>query len=222
MPPLLYFSRTKPESSLRTVLALFWRRTDVTSSTTLALPLYYDLHDYNVARTTMFVPLFIRRTNALEGSVTWLAPLFYRRTAPTSSTTVLFPLFWDWKSAPEHRTTIFAPFFAHWRRPGYASTWVFPTIYHSKGLTSAGAPTGTWHTVVAPFYAAAVKRPGDFMWEILGGVVGHERVGRNRYLKLFFMRFEQEPVPRAQTAWYSRPAPAPRRNAARGLSFASW
>jgi hypothetical protein len=222
MPPLLYFSRTRPEGSLRTFLALFWRRQDVTSSTTLALPIVFDVHDYNVSRTTMIVPLFLRHADYIQGSVQWVAPLFYRRTSPTASTTVLFPLFWDWKTAPDHRTTVVAPLFAHWRRPGYSSTWVFPTIYHKKGLTSAGAADGTWQTVVAPFYAAAVKRQGDFMWEILGGLVGHERVGRNRYLKLFFMRFEQDPVPRATTAWYSKPAPASRRKAERSLNFATW
>lgn len=218
VPPLLFFSRTRPDGYLRTALALFWRRQDVTSSTTLALPLFYDVHEYHLSRTTVFLPLFIRSADMVAGSVTWLAPLFYRRSAPTSSTTVLFPLFWDWKTSQERRTTVLFPLFAHWRRPGYASTWVFPTIYHSKGLSPAGAPDGTWHTVVAPFYAAAVKRPGDFMWEVLGGLLGHERVGRNRYLRLFFMRFEQDPVPRAQTAWYSQATPASRRRPERGLT----
>ena len=114
------------------------------------------------------------------------------------------------------------PLFAHWRRPDHASTWVFPTIYHRTGLGPSGAPDGTWHTIVAPFYAAAVKRPGDFMWEVLGGLFGHENVGRNRYLKLFFFRIEQEPAPRAQTAWYSQPARTPRRQPARGLSMNTW
>jgi hypothetical protein len=222
IPPLLYFSRSRPEGSMRTVLALFWRRQDVTSATTVVLPLFYDVNDYHLSRTTVMLPLFVRHANAVTSTVTWLAPLIYRRSSPTSSTTVVFPLYWDWKTSAEHRTTMFLPLFAHWRRPGYASTWVFPSIYHSKGLTSAGASDGTWHTVVAPFYAAAVKRPGDFMWEVLGGLLGHERVGRNRYLKLFFFRFEQEPVPRAQTAWYSRPTPDSRRRPTRGLSFASW
>jgi hypothetical protein len=60
------------------------------------------------------------------------------------------------------------------------------------------------------------------MWEVLGGLFGHESVGRNRYLKLFFMRFEQEPAPRAQTAWYSQPLRTPRRQPARGLSMNTW
>jgi hypothetical protein len=114
------------------------------------------------------------------------------------------------------------PFVARWRRPDHVSTWVFPTIYHRTGLASDGAPDGTWRTIVAPFYDAAVKRPGDFSWDVLGGLFGHERIGRNRYLKLLFIRFEQEPAPRAQTAWYSQPTRAPRRQPSRGLSMNTW
>jgi hypothetical protein len=203
------------------VLALFWRQQDVTSSATVVAPLFYDVHDYHLSRTTVALPLFIRHANEVEHSVTWVAPLYYRRSAPESSTTVAFPLVWDFKDAND-RTTLVLPFVARWRRADHVSTWVFPTIYHRTGLTAGGAPDGTWRTIVAPFYDAAVKRPGDFSWDVLGGLFGHERIGRNRYLKLLFMRFEQEPAPRAQTAWYSQPARTPRREAARGLSMNTW
>ncbi|MDB4980103.1 MAG: hypothetical protein JWM82_855 [Myxococcales bacterium] len=221
IPPLLFFRRTKPDASFTTLLALFWRRTDVTSSTTLGLPLYYDFHDYTLSRTTVFLPLLLRHANEVEQSVTWLAPLFYRHSTPTSSTTVAFPLVWDFQRGTD-RTTLVLPLFATWHRADHDATWVFPTIYRRTGLAPNGAPDGTWHTVVAPFYAAAVKRPGDYMWEVLGGLFGHESVGRNRYLKRFFMRFEQEPAPRAQTAWYSQPARTPRRQPVRGLSMNTW
>jgi hypothetical protein len=221
IPPLLVYHRTSPESSFTTALGLFWHARDITSTTTLALPLYYDFHDLHLARTTLVLPFFLRHENEAAHSVAWLAPLFYRRTAPNESSTVLFPLFWDFKSGDDH-TTVLAPFFARWHRADHDSTWVFPTIYHRTGLGPGGAPDGTWHTVVAPFYAAAVKRPGDFMWEVLGGLLGHESVGRNRYLKLFFLRFEQEPAPRAQTAWYGQPARPSRRQPVRGLSMNTW
>jgi hypothetical protein len=219
--PLLLYTRRDPESSVTTIAGVFWHHHDVTSSTTLALPLVWDFHEFDVSRTTVVFPLFYRHANEIAGTSTAIAPLFLSHASPEGSTTVGFPLYWDFQGK-DTRTTILFPLFAHWRRPGYASTWVFPTIYHSKGLSPSGQPDGTWHTVVAPFYAAAVKRPGDFMWELLGGLVGHETVGRNRYLKLLFMRFEQEPAPRAQTAWYSQPARAPRRQASRGLSMNNW
>jgi hypothetical protein len=219
--PFLYFSRERPESRLTTVLALYWHHHDVTSSTTLGLPLYYDFHDYDISRTTVAFPLLFRHANEVAGTATWIGPLFYRRSTPTDATTIAFPLVWDIKRGND-RTTLVFPFVARWRRADHVSTWVFPTIYHRTGLAPDGAPDGTWRTVVAPFYDAAVNRPGDFAWDVLGGLFGHERVGRNRYLKLFFMRFEQEPAPRAQTAWYSQPARTPRRELARGLSMNTW
>jgi hypothetical protein len=221
IPPLLLYARRNPEGGLTTFLGLFWRHRDVVSSTTLALPLVFDVHDFHLSRTTLVLPFVLRHANEVERSVTWLAPLFYRHSSPTGSTTVGFPLYWDFERG-QSRTTVVFPFFARWRRPDHTSTYVFPTIYHRTGLAPGGAPDGTWRTVVAPFYAVAVKRPGDFMWEILGGLIGHERAGRNRYLKLFFMRFEQEPAPRAQTAWYSQPVRTPRRQPARGLSMNTW
>jgi hypothetical protein len=221
VPPLLLYRRSKPDSTLTTVAGIFWHHRDVTSSTTLALPLYWDFHDFDISRTTILFPVFYRSANEIAGTSFTLAPLFYRRTSPTGSTTVGFPLYWDFKGQ-DTRTTLLVPFYAHWRRPDHESTWVFPTIYHRRGLTASGQPDGTWYTLVAPFYAAGVKRPGDYMWEVLGGLFGHETVGRNRYLKLFFFRIEQEPAPRAQTAWYSQPARTSRRTPSRGLSLNTW
>jgi hypothetical protein len=169
----------------------------------------------------VLIPLFVRHVDEVAQSSTWVAPLFYRRKAPDSSTTVVFPLYWDFKTGND-RTTLVLPVAARWRRPDHVSTWVFPFIYHRTGLRPDGSEDGTWRTIVAPFWDAAVKRPGDYAWNVLGGLFGHERIGRNRYLRLFFFRFEQEPAPRAQTAWYSQPVRTSRREATRGLSLNTW
>jgi hypothetical protein len=221
IPPLLLYTRQRPDSNLTTVAGIVWHHHDVTSSMSLGLPLYYDFHDYDISRTTVLVPLYFRHANEIAGTSFALAPLYYSHATPEGSTTVGFPIYWDFQGK-DTRTTLVLPLFAHWRRPDRVSTWVFPTIYHSKGIAPSGQPDGTWRTVVAPFYDAAVKRPGDFDWEVLGGLFGHETVGRNRYLKLFFMRFEQTPAPRAQTAWYGQPLRTPRRQPARGLSMNTW
>jgi hypothetical protein len=219
--PLLLYTRSRPDSTLTTVAGLFWHHRDVTSSMTMALPLYYDFHDFDLTRTTVFFPLFFRHANEVAGTSLAIAPLYYSHTTPAGSTTVGFPLYWDFEGK-DTRTTLLLPLFARWRRPDHVSWWTFPTIYHMKGLGPTGQPDGTWRTIVAPFYDVGVKRPGDFKWEVLGGLFGHETVGRNRYLKLFFIRFEQEPAPRAQTAWYSQPLRTPRRASARGLSMNTW
>jgi hypothetical protein len=218
VPPLLALSLSNPESSLTTFLLLFWHHQDIGSSTTLALPLFIDANDYHSSRTTILLPLFVRYRRESDQNVYTVAPLFYRHWTPTDVTTVGFPLLWDFKRGND-RTTIFFPLYAHWRRPSYASTYIFPTIYYRHGLTPEGREDGTWRYVVAPFYDAAVKRPGDYMWEVLGGLFGHEAIGRNRYLKLFFMTFEQQPAPRAQTSWFSKPQPVSRRSPPRGLSM---
>src|SRR5205085_4146489 len=48
IPPLIYVSRSDPEESFTTAALLFWRHSDIGSSTTIALPLYYDVHDYHL------------------------------------------------------------------------------------------------------------------------------------------------------------------------------
>lgn len=198
--PLLHVMRSTPEKSLSTFAGLFWRRRDVSSATTVVLPLFYDVHDFRDRRTTVLLPLMIRHRNYITDESTLLAPLLYRRTAPKEATTVLFPLFWDLKRA-DRRTTVLVPLFAHWRRPTHAGTYVFPNFYYRRGLT-AGAPNGTWRLFVPPIFDAAVDRPGDFRWEILGGLFGKERIGRNHYLKLFFFSIQTQKPSAAQTAWY--------------------
>jgi hypothetical protein len=76
--------------------------------------------------------------------------------------------------------------------------------------------------VLAPLYRSAVYRPGDYMWEVLGGLFGQERIGRKRFLKVVFLRFETEAPSAAQTSWYSKPVHTPRRAAPRGLATSAW
>jgi hypothetical protein len=133
---------------------------------------------------------------------------------------VAFPLVWSFHH-PNESTTVVFPFYAHWRRPGYQSTYVFPTYYYREGLGPKG-PDGTYHRLLVPFFESEVKRRGDYMWEVLGGLFGHERVGRKNYLKVFFMRFESETSTHAQTSWYSKPVRAPRKAATRGLNANVW
>jgi hypothetical protein len=105
------------------------------------------------------------------------------------------------------------------RRPGFDASYVFPNIYYRKGL---GAEAGTSHLFVFPFWESEVKRQGDYMWETLLGLVGWERIGRNRFLKLLFIPFELEAAPAAKTAWYGKPPARARERMARGLDIKSW
>jgi hypothetical protein len=201
IPPLLYFSSSRPDRSLTGLALLLWRHTNVTSQTNLVLPLFYDVHNYHQNRLTILVPLFLRYWRASDQNAYTLAPLFFRRSGPSDSTTVLFPLLWDFKGK-DSRSTVFFPLFARFRRPTYVSTFVLPTIYYRSGI---GPAEGTNRLVIFPLWESGAKRRGDTMWEVLLGLFGYERIGRNRYLKLLFFPFSLEPAPAAQTAWYSRP-----------------
>ena len=230
IPPLLYGSRTSPAESFTTALALFWRFRDIASATTVVLPLFYDVHDYQLSRTTALFPFFVRHHREADQTTYWVSPFFYSHKEPGYETTfgapaVFLPLYWKIQRG-ESKTTVVLPIYAHWQRPGYRSTLVVPSYYYQEGLHENGAPDGTYRRfvgLVLPFYDSGVKRPGDFMWNLLGGLVGRERIGHHRYLRLFwFINVETESAPRAQTAWYSQPVRAPRKMAARGLDVAGF
>jgi hypothetical protein len=167
----------------------------------------------------VLLPLFLRYHNQAAGTATTIAPLYFRYRSPTDSTTIAFPLLWRFWS-PERSTTVVLPFYVGVRRPTYSASYVFPNLYYRKGL---GTEAGTSHLVVFPFWESQVKRPGDYMWEALLGVVGWERIGRNRFLKLLFIPFELEAAAAAKTAWYGKPPKRPREErVARGLDIRSW
>lgn len=217
VPPLLHFSRSSPDRSLSVWGALFWRRHTIDSSATVLAPFFFDWRTSYASRSTLLLPLLYRHHRYVDDTAYTLAPLFYRRAAPTNSTTVLFPLVWDFKSAPDRRTTLVLPLYVGVQRPTYSAHYVFPNIYWSRGR---GTAVGTSRTMVFPFWESAVKRPGDTMWEVLFGLFGYERVGRNRFMRLFFIPVELEPTPAAKTAWYGRPrrAAPPKRD----LRAAAW
>jgi hypothetical protein len=221
IPPLLHVSRGNPESGFSSTLALFWHYRDIATSTWLALPLYFDVHEYHLSRTTLLLPLLFRHENEVEHDATWIAPLFYRHSTPTDLSMVAFPLVWDFKRDRD-RTTVVFPFYVHWRRADHDTTYVFPNYVYSQGLASNGSPDGTYRRYVFPFYDSGVKRPGDFMWEAVLGLFGHERIGTHNFLRLFWFTIETSQSARAQTAWYSQPAGQPRKAVRRGLNVAGW
>ena len=111
------------------------------------------------------------------------------------------------------------PLYVGVRRPTYIARFIFPTIYWRTGLRPEA---GTSRLFLFPLWESAVKRPGDYMWEVVLGLFGYERIGRNRYLKLLFFPFELEPAPAAQTAWYGKPVNRNRHVRRYGLDTRAW
>jgi hypothetical protein len=218
IPPLLHYSRSSPDRSMWGTLLIFWRKKDITSSATLGLPLFYDFHSFHERRLTMFLPLFFHYRSYVTDSSYTFAPLVYRRTSPTDSTTVVFPLVWDFRGG-DRATTIVFPLYMGFKRSTWEGRYIFPNIWYRTGL---GPDAGTSRFWFFPLWESAVKRPGDYMWEALLGLFGWERIGRNRYLKLFFIPFELSPLPAASTAsWYGKPPPK-RPQRAVGLNTQTW
>lgn len=217
IPPLLLYHRNSPGRSLTGAALLFWRQKSITSATTLALPLFYDVHSYHDSRLTMLLPLFMRYRNEVTETTYTMTPISYRRKSPVDSTTVIFPLVWDFRSA-ERRTSFVFPLYAGFRRASWEGRYIFPNIWYRTGR---GPAAGTSRLLVFPLWESAVKRPGDYMWEALLGLFGWERIGRNRYLKILFFPFELEPIPAAQAAWKG-PRPPARTQRARGVNVSVW
>jgi hypothetical protein len=212
--PLLHYASRSPTESLSTTLLLYWHHADQEASQRLLLPLFYQFDRPGVASTTILLPFYARHRNEVDDTTTTLLPLFYRRVNRQDTTTVGFPLYWSFQS-PERGTSMLLPFYVHLRRPAWRATYVFPTVYYRTGQ---GPAAGTSELHVFPFWEHATRRPGDTFWQALLGVLGYERIGRNRYLKLLFIPFELTPAPAAQADWYGRGA----RQTARGLDPNVW
>ena len=81
-PPGLYMSRTNPEESFTTALALFWRFKDIGSATQLVLPLFYDVQRLPPDAHDGAVPVLPPPSNHAEQSTTWVSPFIYSHTSP--------------------------------------------------------------------------------------------------------------------------------------------
>ena len=229
-PPFLYVSRTTPATRFQTTLGVYWHYRDIASSTRVVLPLFYDVHEYQVSRTTAVFPLFVRHHIAAEERHLLGVAVLLQPHQP------------DLQHHVRVSAGVRAAVLGHQARrqshDGGAAAVLqvaaseLPVDAGGSVLLPPGRPApdgtpdGTDHRfvgVVLPVYESAVKRPGDFMWRLLLGLVGGERIGHHRYLRLFwFFDVELEPAPKTQTAWYSKPAPAPRKMAARGLDVAGF
>lgn len=194
----LYYATWSKRRSFHLVFPLFWHLRQVDSSATVAFPLYWDFNDRHRDRTTMVFPLFLRQRDHVKDSTSYFFPpgIWFRsrRTAKDlvvfpllwhfggdkRSSSVLFPLYWDFKR-PGRRSTVLFPIY--WRFENHRRTaMVFLNSYYRRNKAEK---TFAYHFI--PLFNIERRRPGDIRWEFIpGGLVGYERIGRNRFLKLFF------------------------------------
>jgi hypothetical protein len=223
IPPLLYWGKHSPDGKFDLVFPFVWLNRKVTGKTLVVFPFWWDSHDYYKSRTTAVFPLFYRKREYPKDKTTWLFPpgvwvetspketsvvvfplvwhFSKKKEAATKSSTVVFPLYWDFKRT-NRRTTIVFPFVWYFDRPNTKTLVVLNTYYRKDKRD------GTYRLFCIPFFDFGAPRPGDFRLSILGGMFGYERVGRNRYLKMFFFPIELSPLPRKKGRKGGQKAPA--------------
>jgi hypothetical protein len=211
IPPLLYWGQHSPDKKVDLVFPFFWMKRTVTGRSLVVFPFWYDFHNYYKGRTTAVFPLFYRKRNYPKDQTTWFFPpgvwikhspkktsaiallLFWHfahhRKSNPKSTTVFFPLYWDFKRS-NSRTTIFAPFYWYFDRPNKTYLVVLNNYYRKN------KKKGTYRFYCIPFFDFGREpRATDFRFNIFGGLIGYRRVGRNRYLKIFWYPFKLSPAP---------------------------
>jgi hypothetical protein len=226
-----YFDRDDHVDGVRVqaFTPLVWRYRTVEQTTLLALPfLAFDVNYKGESRTTGALPLFIRHRSEVSKSTWWTVPpllmwgrdrhgednpgkdfvwfpLLWRFGGQERSTTVLFPLIWDFRRG-DNRTTVFL-LGAHWKRPDGDRTLVLNTFFR-KGKNHEA---GSWWFEFFPIVNFGRPRAKDWQWNLLEGLVGFSRQGRNRTLRLFwFVDIALQPVPRSNLSWWSSTPPEAR------------
>jgi hypothetical protein len=202
VPP--YYGRWSKERAFHLHFPLIWRHRRIDSSATVVFPFYWDFNNRYATRTSIFFPLLLYHRDHVarsrsyftppgiyvrrhpEGTDAVVFPLFWHFSEKKESTTLGLPLYWDMRR-PGRRCTVFFPFFWRFDRPDERTTFVVNTYYHQN------KKDGTYNFIFIPLFQVQRKRPQDFKLEFLGGIVGYERVGRNRLLTLFFYTFPLEP-----------------------------
>jgi len=222
-----YLGRSRPGASFHALFPLVWRATHAGRSATVVAPVLWDLAEAGRGRTTLVLPLVLRRHDEEERStLVAVAPGVWVRRHPGGTdgglfpllwhhrddrakrhTTVAFPLFWDLRRGEERRTVFFPVF---WRFEGpERTTHVVLNTYYQRDKRQ-----GTFDLNIIPLVRVARKRPQDLRLDLLAGLFGYERIGRNRYLKLFLIPIGLPALPAQPAALPAQPAALPAQPAA--------
>jgi hypothetical protein len=218
--PLYFDGRDRTGRELQVMTPLIWRYRSVERTITVGVPFYFDVHSFGESRTTGFLPFFLRNKSSIDKTVSYTVPALllwarHRETGPDpgndfvwfplvwryggkDSTTIVAPLFFDFKRG-ESRTTLGLPVFAYWKRNDTKRLIVF-NMYYRRGV---GQEEGSWHCYVVPFADFGRPRKQDLEWNVLMGLFGYSRQGRERKLKLFWLwEVPLQDVPASNLAWF--------------------
>ena len=195
-----YFGRWSKERSTHVMFPMAWFLRRPHSATSVVFPAYWDFHRHGVSRTTAVVPLYWRHRDHLRNTTTHVTPLVWARRHAHGTDAVVFPLLWHFKG--QHRsTTVAFPLYWRFKRRQRDTTVVFPVYWDfARGdrRTTVVANTlyirdrakKTYDFHFLPVVRVQRKRPTDFKISFVAGLFGYERIGANRFIKIFLIPIE--------------------------------
>ncbi|MCK5798759.1 MAG: hypothetical protein KAI47_16315, partial [Deltaproteobacteria bacterium] len=185
----IYYGSWGPGKSVHVAFPLFWRWRGIDTTSTIVFPLYWDFNDHYASRTTVLFPLLARHRDSHAHSVSWYTlPGVWVRSRPEATDAVVFPLVWHFGGTKRSSTVVF-PLYWRFDRPD-ARTYVVANTYYRRDKRN-----DTYDFWFLPLFRVQRPRPGDFNFEFLFGLVGYQRVGRNRILRLLYFPIELDPAP---------------------------
>lgn len=209
--PLVWHYRSV-ERNLVTVAGLFWdSHIFKEQRVTGIFPLFFRDRRFSDNSTSFWIPPLltwarVRRTGENPGTDLVVLPLIYHFGGTERSRTVVFPVWWDWKTG-EDRTQVFFPIGAHLLR----SDWKHVVVLNTWVRKGRGDNAGAWYVHIIPIVDFGRPRKGDVEFNILEGLIGYRRMGRNRILRLFWgWDIPLEPAPASSLGWWSNTPPSAR------------
>ena len=219
-----YYGRWSRERSFHLAFPIFWYQRRIDSSAMVLFPVFWDFNNRYSSRTTLLFPALLyhrdheaRSTSIVTPPALWLRfrpkatdgvlfPIFWHFSGYGTGATVVAPLWWDIRYTREKRHSVFFPLYWDFRYPKERYTLVLPLLYRYDGPRHRKYwVLNTWYTrdkrddtyglFCFPLFFSQRKRPGDFKLEMLLGLFGYERIGRNRLMTLFFYTFPLKPLP---------------------------
>ncbi len=228
VPPALYWGDHGPDRKIDIMFPFLWMKRTVTGHKVVFFPFWWDFHDYYLQRSMALFPFFYYRKHYPSNTRTWIVPpgiwlqkspgrvsavafpLVWHFASRSRSSTVVFPLVWDFKRRHARSTVVF-PFVWRFRRHRRTNTVVFPfwwdfdgpnrrTVVAFNSYYWKNKTNGTYRFYFLPLFDFGRARPGDFQFNVLGGMFGYARVGRRRFLRLLFFNIPLPSVKRKKRA----------------------
>ena len=199
-----YYGRWSREQAFHLFFPLVWRHRRIDTTATVVFPFYWDFNSRYASRTSIFFPaLLYHRDHAARSTSVFTPPGVWVRKRPGATDAVVFPLFWHF-GGDKRSTTLGLPLYWDFKRGARRCTVLFPLFWRFDSAaerTTIVANTylyqdkkkGTYNFLFIPLFQVQRKRPQDLKVEVLGGIWGYERVGRNRLMTIFFYTFPLEP-----------------------------